>query len=186
MAYNHSRGLVDEFEGIQDLDRKIIRCVGDAGERFDEDALRMLRAVRFSGQLGFQIEEATRQAICERAKNLQKISAERIRVELTKLLISKDAGQIREAYHTGILKVILPDIDRMMTIDQKNPHHIYTIGEHSIRSVEVMNALWGRYESKKNLPDIPDQVYVYAKELTGMLTPKQHSILCIMPCCFMI
>ena len=179
MAYNHSRGLVDEFEGIQDLDRKIIRCVGDAGERFDEDALRMLRAVRFSGQLGFQIEEATRQAICERAKNLQKISAERIRVELTKLLISKDAGQIREAYHTGILKVILPDIDRMMTIDQKNPHHIYTVGEHSIRSVEVMNALWGRYVSKKNLPDIPDQVYVYAKELTGMLTPKQHSILCI-------
>ena len=81
MAYNHSRGLVDEFEGIQDLERKIIRCVGDAGERFDEDALRMLRAVRFSGQLGFQIEEATRQAICERAKNLQKISAERIRVE---------------------------------------------------------------------------------------------------------
>ena len=83
MAYNHTRGLVDEFDGIGDLERGIIRCVGDAGARFDEDALRMLRAVRFSGQLRFRIEEGTRQAILSRAMHLENISAERIRVELT-------------------------------------------------------------------------------------------------------
>ena len=135
MAYNHSRGLVDEFEGIQDLDRKIIRCVGDAGERFDEDALRMLRAVRFSGQLGFQIEEATRQAICERAKNLQKISAERIQVELTKLLISPHPDTLRDAYDMGVTKVILPEFDAMMKTPQKHKHHKYNVGEHTLHAL---------------------------------------------------
>lgn len=92
MAYNDNRGLVDEFGGIKDLKDGIIRCVGDAGQRFDEDALRMLRAVRFAGQLGFAIEEKTREAIVERADHLKNISAERIRVDLRNCLFLKKQG----------------------------------------------------------------------------------------------
>lgn len=88
MAYNHNTGLVDIFGGREDIDRKVIRCVGNPTERFTEDALRILRAIRFSAQLGFEIEDATRQAITEIAPNLIHVSKERIQVELTKLLLS--------------------------------------------------------------------------------------------------
>lgn len=179
MAYNDTRGLVDEFEGLEDIERKVIRCVGDAGARFDEDALRMLRAVRFSGQLCFTIEDNTKSAIVERAQNLKNISAERIRVELTKLLVSKGAGEIRTACETGITKVILPEFDMMMTIEQKNPHHIYTIGEHSIRSVEIMNYLFGLHSGNWDADIVPDEVKIRAKKLCAMLSEKQHMILCL-------
>ena len=88
MAYHPVRGVVDAFSGMQDIEGHIIRCVGDAGARFDEDALRMLRAVRFSGQLGFAIEDKTLLAMKERAKDLQQFSAERIRTEMVKLVVS--------------------------------------------------------------------------------------------------
>lgn len=139
MAYNESVGLVDIFDGVGDLKRKIIRCVGDAGQRFDEDALRMLRAVRFSGQLGFTIEENTKKAIGQRVSHLSKISWERIRVELTKLLVSRGAKQLGTVYETGMSSVFLPELDRMMTCGQRNPHHIYTVGEHSIRGICQIN-----------------------------------------------
>ena len=160
MAYNPKTGLVDAFDGTGDLKRRIIRCVGDPDKRFDEDALRMLRAVRFSGQLQFTIEEKTRQAIVERAEHLQNISAERIRVEMTKLLISKDSGQLREAVDTGMTAYFLPELDRMMTFEQKNPHHIYTVGEHSIVSVEVMNCFLRQKnaEAVESLTETTDRV----------------------------
>lgn len=139
MAYNDNVGLVDEFGGMQDLKDGIIRCVGDACSRFGEDALRMLRAVRFSGQLGFNIEEKTRDAIKKMAKNLEMTSAERIRAELSKLLVSDNPGKIREAYSTGMTKVFLPELDKMIKTAQHNPHHIYTVGEHCIRSVGIMD-----------------------------------------------
>ena len=179
MAYNDSRGLVDEFAGISDLDSHIIRCVGNAGARFDEDALRMLRAVRFSGQLGFAVEEKTRQAIVERAEHLKNISAERIRVELTKLLVSKDAGQIREAYLTGMTKVFLPEFDRMMETDQKNPHHVYTVGEHTIRGIEVMNLFFGKYSGTWDNSNIPADIRALAEGFAGMMDEKQHMILSV-------
>ncbi len=143
MAYNDTVGLVDEFHGIEDLHRGIIRCVGDAGQRFDEDALRMLRAVRFSGQLGFEIEEKTRKAIIERASHLEKISAERIRVELTKLLVSKESNRLQVAYETGMTAVFLPELDAMMTCGQNTIHHIYTVGEHTLHAVKRMNEFFG-------------------------------------------
>lgn len=179
MAYNDSQGLVDEFEGIHDLEAKIIRCVGKPGERFDEDALRMLRAVRFSGQLGFTIEENTRQAIVERADHLQRISAERIRTELTKLLVSKDVGMLREAYHTGMTKTFLQEFDNMMETEQKNPHHIFTIGEHTIYSIKVMNFFFGKYSEDWNGGEIPEDVASLAKRFTDSLNEKQHMILCV-------
>lgn len=88
MAYNEESGLVDAFSGKEDLEEGIIRCVGDADERFTEDALRIMRAVRFSAQLGFSMEEKTKAAIRGHAENLRKVSAERIQTELTKLVTS--------------------------------------------------------------------------------------------------
>lgn len=88
MAYSHETGIVDIFGGTEDLAARRIRCVGDAGERFTEDALRILRAVRFSAQLGFSIEEMTWQALCELAPSLVHVSKERVQVELTKTLLS--------------------------------------------------------------------------------------------------
>ncbi len=136
MAYNDVSGIVDEFGGIEDLKRGIIRCVGNAEDRFREDALRILRAVRFSAQLGFQIEEKTRQAVQKLAANLEHISAERIQVELVKLLVSKNPDRLLMAYETGITKVILPEFDKMMECPQNNPHHLYNVGEHTIKAVE--------------------------------------------------
>ncbi len=179
MAYNDNRGLVDEFWGIKDLKDGIIRCVGDAGQRFDEDALRMLRAVRFAGQLGFDIEEKTKKAIVERASHLENISAERIRVELTKLLVSKEAGRIRDAYKTGMTKYFLPELDVAMETEQKNPHHIYTVGEHSIYGIEVMNCFFEITSDKKIYDKIPENVLETAKKLAAKMDKKQQTVLCM-------
>ncbi|CRZ35630.1 tRNA nucleotidyltransferase (CCA-adding enzyme) [Herbinix hemicellulosilytica] len=138
MAYNPHSGIVDLFGGMEDLKNAVIRCVGNASERFEEDALRILRAVRFSAQLGFQIEENTKKAIREKAGLLRNISAERIRMELTKLLVSDNPDRLRLLYELGISKVIMPEFDRMMETPQKNIHHIYTVGEHTIKTVSAV------------------------------------------------
>lgn len=135
MAYNETTGLVDAFDGIGDLKRGIIRCVGDARERFGEDALRMLRAVRFAAQLGFTIEAETRAAVEELAWNLKKVSAERIQVELTKLLVSAHPEEMRTLYQIGISAVILPEWDAMLETPQHHPHHCYSVGEHTIAAL---------------------------------------------------
>ena len=140
MAYNDSEGLVDIFGGIEDLNNKTIRCVGDARARFGEDALRILRAVRFAAQLGFEIEEETREGIRELAPTLANISAERIQVELIKMLVSPNPDLMRTAYELGITKVILPEFDAMMETSQETPHHMYSVGEHTLRAIEVVPA----------------------------------------------
>ena len=138
MAYNGKTGLIDIFDGRKDMENRIIRCVGDPEERFREDALRMMRAVRFSAQLGYEIEATTETAITHLAENLKKISAERIQVELLKLLCAPYPGRIRSAYELGITKIILPEFDSCMETAQNNPHHCYTVGEHSIRAMEAV------------------------------------------------
>ncbi len=135
MAYNDRNGLVDAFDGIGDLNRKIIRCVGDAMKRFTEDALRMMRAVRFAAQLGFSIDSDTKQAIHTLAASLQYISAERIQTELVKLLVSDHPEEMRTLYDTGLTGIMLPEFDVMMQTAQNNAHHIYTVGEHTIESL---------------------------------------------------
>lgn len=102
MAYNGNTGLVDEFGGMEDLGRGIIRCVGEPMDRFSEDALRILRAIRFSAQLGFTIEGRTYEAIRAIAPNMVHVSKERIQAELTKLLLSPHPGHISMVYETGI------------------------------------------------------------------------------------
>ena len=140
MAYNNEEGLVDLFDGIRDLQRKVIRCVGNPTERFSEDALRILRALRFSAQLGFKLDPATVDAIIALAPTLEKISAERIRVELNKLLISKRPEYMEAVYEAGITKIVLPEFDELMKTPQNNPHHCYNVGEHTIAALQHVPA----------------------------------------------
>ncbi len=140
MAYNDKEGLVDAFDGLGDLERGQIRCVGNPGERFTEDALRILRAVRFSAQLGFGIEEKTRAALSEFAPRLSKVSAERIQTELVKLLVSPHPEVFRTVWETGISAVILPEFDRCMETEQNNPHHCWSVGEHTLHALPFVEA----------------------------------------------
>lgn len=140
MAYNETRGLVDIFGGIRDLEAGVIRCVGEAEERFGEDALRILRAVRFAAQLGFEIEEKTKKAASHLADTLKYISAERIQAELVKLLVSPHPQVLRCAWELGLTKVFLPEFDAMMNTPQNNPHHIYNVGEHTLKALEFVEA----------------------------------------------
>lgn len=140
MAYNDEEGLVDIFGGMEDLQNKIIRCVGNAKARFGEDALRILRAVRFAAQLGFEIELETQNGITELAPTLANISAERIQVELIKMLISPNPEMLRTAYKLGITKVILPEFDAMMKTEQETPHHKYSVGEHTLKTLAFIRA----------------------------------------------
>lgn len=132
MAYNDTDGLVDIFGGLEDIERKVIRCVGDPRARFTEDALRLMRAVRFAAQLGYTIEEETREAMKEIAGNLKKISAERIQVELVKTLVSPNPFMMKDAYELGLTKYFMPEFDLAMETEQHNRHHMYTVGEHSL------------------------------------------------------
>lgn len=136
MAYNETEGLVDLFGGRADLEQGVIRCVGEPKERFTEDALRMMRAIRFSAQLGFSIEARTLAAIRELAPSIQRISAERIQTELLKTLISAHPQTVRRYYETGLSSHFLPELDRMMETAQKNPHHCYSVGEHTLHSLD--------------------------------------------------
>lgn len=149
MAYNQEEGLVDAFDGAKDLTKGIIRCVGNPIERFSEDALRMLRAVRFAGQLDFEIEEETKQAIVKLCSNLEKISAERIRVELDKLLCSGRPDHLLTASKLGITGVVLPEFDRMLATGQNHPHHQYNVGIHTLKAIEHVHEQAEELESDK-------------------------------------
>ncbi len=147
MAYSERTGIVDLFGGVDDLKKGIIRAVGDPRERFSEDALRILRALRFSARFGYDIDEDTVAAIRELAPNLSNISAERIREELEKLICSDHPDRMRMAYEYGVTAVIFPEWDTMMECDQITPHHFTNVGDHTIVALEYI---------VKNYPDIGD------------------------------
>jgi tRNA nucleotidyltransferase (CCA-adding enzyme) len=138
MAYNNEARLVDRIGGMKDLNRHIIRCVGEPKTRFEEDYLRILRALRFSAQLGFKLDERTAKEMVELASNLSLISAERIRDELVKLLISDNPDKIHEAYQLGITKVILPEWDAMVGVEQRNLHHSYDVAGHTLMTLKAV------------------------------------------------
>lgn len=135
MAYGSREGLVDLFGGIRDLDDGIIRAVGEPKERFEEDALRILRAVRFSAQLDFAIEEDTLRAAAALSATLSEISAERIREELLKILLSDHPERLIVCYRTGMTAAFLPEFDAMMETPQNTVHHCYDVGTHTIESI---------------------------------------------------
>lgn len=118
MAYNDRMGLVDEYGGIDDINNKIIRCVGNPVERFTEDALRMMRAIRFSAQLGFTIDDNTFKAIEKLSTNIQKVSMERVCVELKKTLMSDNPDFCRLYGATNLFRDILPQLHDSFTSRQ--------------------------------------------------------------------
>lgn len=132
MAYNEREGLVDLYNGRQDLSEKKIRAVGDPKARFSEDALRMMRAVRFAAQLDFTVEADTADAIRELADEIRMISAERIQTELVKLVTSDHPERMIDLYRMGLTARFMPEFDRAMETEQNNPHHKYTVGMHSV------------------------------------------------------
>ena len=132
MAYHPEQGLVDLYDGMKDMAEQVIRAVGEPDARFDEDALRILRAVRFAAQLGFSIEAATRAAIRNHVDDLEHVSVERIETELTKLICSPHPEEMEELYDLGITARILPEFDWMMETPQNTPYHYTDVGHHTI------------------------------------------------------
>ena len=136
MAYKDETGIVDLYGGIEDLENGVIRCVGNPDDRFDEDALRIMRAVRFAAQLGFDVDPATREAAAKHAPELTQVSAERIETELTKLLISDHPEKVLDMYELGITSIVLPEFDRMMETEQNSPYHMYDVGRHTVEVIK--------------------------------------------------
>ena len=142
MAYSPRGGLVDFFGGQEDLRRRVIRCVGVPEERFREDALRILRALRFASVYDFSVDPETEKALRFLAPSLKNVAGERIREELLKLLCGTGAGRILRSF-PDVLSVIIPEIGPMVGYDQRNHHHHFDLWEHTVKCVE-------------NIPSEPD------------------------------
>jgi tRNA nucleotidyltransferase (CCA-adding enzyme) len=136
MAYSPTRGLVDYFGGQQDIRKKVIRCVGEPKKRFQEDALRMLRAVRFCATLGFTLDADTEKAIRICAPLIRKVSPERIRDEMNKILLSPHPDMVRKLHELGLLSYIIKELETCFGVPQKNKYHIYDVGEHIMEAVK--------------------------------------------------
>lgn len=150
MAYSDKSGLVDEFNGLECIEKRVIKAVGNAHDRLSEDALRILRALRFSAELDYEMDEELTDAISALAPNLSKISAERICTELIKLLKSDHPEKLREAYRLGVTKVIMPEFDLCMETEQNTPHHMYNVGEHTIRALTEINKFKDQFNDREN------------------------------------
>ena len=134
MAYSDKEGLIDPFGGAADIQRKIIRCVGEPETRFNEDALRIMRCIRFSSVLGFAVEDETAKAAVRQKGLLDNIAAERIRVELDKLLCGDGAPQVLREYRDVIAQII-PEVKEAFDFDQQTPYHVYDVWEHTLHVV---------------------------------------------------
>ncbi|CAM3011884.1 CCA tRNA nucleotidyltransferase [Hathewaya histolytica] len=135
MAYNKDEGLIDYFNGVEDLKKGVIKAVGEPLKRFSEDALRMMRTVRFSAQLGFSIDKDTEDAIINLSHNIKYVSIERIREEFNKILLSSNPNAIDKLSEYGLIQYFIPQYKLCECTLQNNPHHIYNVAEHIISSV---------------------------------------------------
>lgn len=149
MAYCIEDGVVDLFGGQKDLDNGLIRCVGKPEERFSEDALRMLRAIRFAARFGFEIDPSTEKAIKLMAERINNISAERVHVELTKTLCSDNPGYIKRLVDYNLIEHVLPEFMPNIDMPQNNPYHMHTVDKHTYNTlahIEPIEALrWTMY-----------------------------------------
>lgn len=136
IAYDFKSGFCDITGGIEDIKNKKIRAIGDAGTRFREDALRILRALRFSSVLGFEIEESTKKAIHDCRELLKNISAERIRDEFCKLICGKNACNVLEEF-SDVITVFIPEMGDSVGFEQRNHHHCYDVYTHSLKAIEA-------------------------------------------------
>ncbi|MFU0833261.1 MAG: CCA-adding enzyme [Oscillospiraceae bacterium] len=137
MAYRRNGELVDEFGGQEDLKQKIIRCVGNPDRRFQEDGLRILRALRFASVLDFVIEPATTESLVKNRKMLDDIARERISAEFTKLICGPGAERILREYRE-VFAQFIPEIRDAFDFPQNNPHHIYDVWEHTLKSIAAV------------------------------------------------
>ncbi|MBN1892738.1 MAG: HD domain-containing protein [Clostridiales bacterium] len=134
----NSKGVLRDYTGgLEDIEKGLIRCVGVPAERFREDALRVLRALRFASILGFSIEDETARALKEAAPLLKNIAAERVRAELAGLLCGPFVRPVLEGYFE-VFSVIIPELGEMRNFDQRNPYHKYDVWEHTVRVVEAV------------------------------------------------
>ena len=136
MAYNDEVGLVDPFNGMEDIKYHKIQCVGKPEDRFSEDALRILRAIRFASQLGFVVDSDVRLNIYEMYKNLENVSVERINSEFCKIAASSDFC-VQMVLYSDVLSLFIPKIKDMFEFPQNNPYHIYDVWGHTIHAVEA-------------------------------------------------
>ena len=139
MACGVDGEILDLFAGQADLEAGIIRCVGEPDERFGEDALRIMRALRFASRYDFLIEENTERSIRKLYPTLERVAGERIRVELMGMLEGKGVGRILRAY-PEVIVFLLPPLKEEIGYDQENPHHLYNLWEHTVRAVEEVPA----------------------------------------------
>lgn len=136
MAYHPIRGLVDLFGGREDLGARIIRCVGDAKTRFEEDGLRILRAIRFAAVLNFDIDENTAKAVHDCKDLLSGIAAERIREEFFKLICGRGATRILRQY-IDVIAIFLPELDACVGFEQNTKYHCYDVFEHTLHALDL-------------------------------------------------
>lgn len=136
IAYNPILGFKDFNNGREDIKKRIIRCVGNPDDRFKEDALRMIRAVRFAAQLDFEIEKLTYEAIKNNSFLIERLAIERVREELNKILVTGSVIKgINLLSDTGLLKLILPELEACKELSQDNPHHDYNVFDHILKSI---------------------------------------------------
>lgn len=138
IAYSKTRGIIDPFGGIDDINNQLLRCVGNPTERFTEDSLRILRGLRFASVLGFGIDKATVDAMYSCRELISIVSHERVFTEISKLICGKNAGEILSRY-SYILAVALPEIKDMKGFEQHNFHHIYDVLGHTARVVDAIS-----------------------------------------------
>jgi putative nucleotidyltransferase with HDIG domain len=170
--------LIDPFDGQKDIKLKLIRAVGDANERFSEDALRLMRAVRIATELGFKIEVDTLNALKMHAGNINKISKERVRDELLKILASKFPYEgMVTLQSTGLMQEILPELEKTFGVEQKSPerHHIYDVGTHSLLALKFCPSKDPVVRFAALLHDV-GKAQTYKKLPSGVITFYNHEI----------
>jgi tRNA nucleotidyltransferase (CCA-adding enzyme) len=140
VAYHPQKGFIDPFNGLKDMENRIIRAVGDPDLRFGEDALRMLRAIRFSSQLNFTIDDPAFHAISQSSYLIGKISCERIREEITKILTSQNPQRFELLKSSDLLHYILPEFEPCFVTNQNHPYHLYDVAHHILQSVSLIES----------------------------------------------
>lgn len=170
--------IIDPYNGKKDLDRKLIRAVGDAHERFSEDALRMMRAIRIAAQLNFSIESTTHNAIETHKTLIHNIAKERVRDELLKLLSSPHPKEgIMLLKESGLLSEILPELDKTFGVDQKSPqrHHIYDVGTHCVEALKHCTSQDPIVRFATLIHDI-GKPQTFKKQENGVITFYNHEV----------
>lgn len=170
--------VIDPFKGQKDLDKKIIKAVGDANDRFSEDALRMMRSIRIAAELGFTIEEETLEAIKKNAPLINKIAKERVKEELFKILASPNPYQGMLLFrNSGLLEEVLPELEKAFGVEQKSPgrHHIYDVGNHLLMSLKECKSQDPLVRFATLIHDI-GKPPTYKKLETGVITFYNHEV----------